>query len=320
MVNLKSNWLKIKPMLAFPSKPFDSPYFIFEPKFDGTRCLIYLSNNKYNLINRRLVNITHRYPEFENITKQINAKEAIIDGEIVVLREGKSDFQALQQREHVDDPLKIDFLSKELPAICFAFDILYKDGKDLTKLSLIERKRILKQTIKEDGNIIVSDFIEKFGMTYFEKAKKFGFEGIMAKRKDSKYEIGKRSRNWLKIKALETFDCIICGFTEGKGKRVLLPGALVLGMYYNRKLTYVGRVGTGWDEKTLKQIYNMMKNIPGRKLFDVEKGIKVNWVKPKIVASIKAISLTSNKKLRAPIFKFIRDDKDPKECKLEDYL
>lgn len=319
-MNLKELAFKIKPMLAFAAEPFDSPDFIFELKLDGTRCLVYFLWGKITLINRRLIDITYRYPEFSAIKDRLNAKEAILDGEIVVFKNGKPNFSSLQEREHVEDPLRIEILSRQIPATYVAFDILHKDGKDLTSLPLIERKKILSDTVIESEQIILSDFVDSFGIKYFENAKRLGLEGIIAKKKDSVYEIGKRSKSWLKIKATKTFDCVICGMTKGKGLRKEVFGALVLGMFHGESLVYVGRVGTGWSERQIKGLHTMLSKYPGKKLFEIEPGVEVTWVKPKFVCEIEAMQMTKDRKLRAPSFKRIREDKEPEECKLEDYL
>jgi DNA ligase D-like protein (predicted ligase) len=301
-------------MLAYPAEPFDSDDYIFEIKFDGTRCVAHYSNGKVKLINRRNANITYRYPE---IKFKLNAKEAILDGEIVVFKEGKPSFPDLQEREHVEDENRTAILSKIIPATYVVFDIIYKDGKDLKSLPLIERKKILEETVIEGESIIISKYVEKQGKKFFEEAKKFGFEGIMAKKKDSKYEF-KRSKDWLKIKVKKTFDCIICGFTRGKGKREGVFGALVLGMYERGKIVYVGKVGTGWDEEKIKNLYSILSSNLGEKIFDIDE--EVVWVKPIYVCEVEGMELTKDKKIRAPSFKRLRFDKDPSECRIEDYL
>jgi bifunctional non-homologous end joining protein LigD len=301
-------------MLAYPAEPFDSDDYIFEIKFDGTRCIVHYSNGKIKLINRRGTDISRRYPEIKFL---LNAREAILDGEIVIFKEGKPSFSELQEREHIEDENKIKILSEMSPATYVVFDIIQRDGVDLSSLPLIERKKILEETVVEGESIIISEYIEKYGKKFFEEIKKRGFEGIMAKKKDSMYEF-KRSRSWLKIKVKKTFDCIICGFTKGKGKREGVFGALILGMYYKGKIVYVGKVGTGWDEEKIKNIYSLLSSSLGEKIFDIDE--EVVWVKPMYVCEVEGMELTKDKKIRAPSFKRLRFDKDPKECKLEDYL
>ena len=319
--------LKVKPMLAFPSEPFNDKNWIFEIKWDGTRAVAYISKSgkKVRFLNRRLLWFEYRYPELKEIYSCIKAEKVILDGEIVVLEQGKPEFYKLANREHVDDKLKIELLSKTIPATFIAFDILYLDGKDLTSLPLIKRKEILKERVMENAgkHLIISRFVEEKGKEFFKSVKDLGLEGIVGKKKDSPYEIGRRSKNWLKIKAFKTLDAVICGYTEGEGERRQSLGALVLGVYDKGKLRYVGRVGTGFSESEL----SFLKSVLGRlrikenpfDVFEEEPEIirKIKWVKPKVVCEVKFMEVTKDGKLRAPSFLRLRFDKPAKECMLE---
>ncbi len=316
--------VKIKPMLAFPSEPFDSEDHFYEIKYDGTRTIGYIDkkNMKVKLLNRRGIWFQDRYPELKNIWKNVDGEKVILDGEIIVMKGGKPDFYLLELREHVDNKLRIELLSKLYPSLYVVFDILYKDGKDLTSLPLTERKSILKETVREEDNLIISETFEKHGIKLFEKVKEMGLEGLMAKKKDSPYLMGKRSKFWLKIKALKTIDAIICGFTKGEGKRKPYFGALLLGVYENGKLRYIGRVGTGnWPEERLKWLKDILEKLKTNRnpfdIFEEEPKIveKTYFVKPKLVAEISFLEWTEDKKLRAPSFKRLRNDKKPEECK-----
>lgn len=312
---------KIKPMLAEKSKAFDDKEFLFEIKFDGTRAIGYIDaiNKSVKLLNRRMLFFEERYPELKQIWKNINCQKAIVDGEIVVFKKGAPDFYLLQEREQVSSPLKAEILSRINPANYIVFDILYKDGKDLTSLPLIERKNILKETIKEDERVLISQYVLEKGKAFFEEVKKKGLEGIMAKRLSSSYQIGKRSKDWLKIKALETIDCIICGFTKGEGWREEYFGALILGCFHENKLTYVGRCGTGLSEEGYAELTEILQELKtGQNPFGEEieelKNKNVTWVKPEIVCEIKFMSITPDLKLRAPSFVRLRKDKPIEEC------
>ena len=314
----------IKPMLAFPSKPFNDKDWLYEIKFDGTRAICYVDRENENVrfLNRRLLWFQDRYPELKDIWKNCEGKKIILDGEIVVFEKGKPSFWKLAEREHVDDELRIQILSKKYPAALIVFDILHLDGKDLINLPLVERKKILKEVVNETKNFLISETFEE-GIELFEKVKEMGLEGIMAKKKASIYEIGKRSKNWLKIKATKTMDAIICGFTKGEGKREKYFGALLLGVWDQGKLRYIGRVGTGnWSEKDLERIKAELEKLKSNSnpfdVFEEEKEIieKTTFVKPKLVAEVEFLELTQDKKLRAPSFKRLRFDKSPVECKL----
>lgn len=306
----------IRPMLAQKAEPFDSEDFIYEPKFDGTRAIAFVGE-KTRLQNRRLLNITARYPELE-LSEQLKAKEAVLDGEIVVLEKGKPDFRALQTREHTDKELRIELLSKRMPATFMGFDLLYLDGRHLVSRSLMERREKLNEIVVEGANFLLVEYAEKYGKRYFEEIVKRGLEGAMAKRKSSTYQIGKRSWDWLKLKNIKTMDCVILGYTLGEGWRKPYFGALVLGAYHGDKLVYVGRVGTGFDEETLKWLTDLVKSKETcEKPIDLVKPYEIRWLKPELVCEVKFMEFTPSLKLRAPSFKGIRTDKAPEECRLD---
>jgi len=316
---------KIKPMLAEISKPFNDENFIFEIKFDGTRTIAYINKEKKEVrfLNRRGTWFENRYPEMKELWKDVEAKQVILDGELVVFKEGKPDFYLLAEREHVGSKARAEILSKINPATLVVFDILHLDGKDLIELPLIERKKILENVVRESERILISAYVVGEGKKFFEEVKAKGLEGIIAKRIDSTYEIGKRSRNWLKIKALNSLDAIICGYTLGEGEREKYFGALLLGAMHEGKLRYIGRVGTGWDKRDLEELTQKLKKIEIEKnpfdVFEEEPSIleKVRWVKPKLVCEVQFLELTEDLKLRAPSFKRLREDKAAEECSLE---
>lgn len=313
------SWMdrKIKPMLAhLAEEPFDSEDFLFEPKWDGTRTLCFLVGKRPRFQNRRLLDTTWRYPELE-LWRDIDAKEAILDGEIVVLREGKSDFRSLQTREHVGEELRIELLSRVMPVTFMAFDLLYLDGKPLVDSPLVERKVELQGIVRESLRLLLSRHVETYGRRYFEEAKRLGLEGVMAKRKQSTYQIGKRSRDWLKLKTIKTLDCVIVGYTPGEGWRSEYLGALALAAYHEGKLEFLGKVGTGFDEGLLKSLVPMLKTHEiASKPIEAEAPYEVRWVKPELVCEVKYLGVTHDLKLRAPSFRRLRFDKAPQECEV----
>ena len=315
---------KISPMLAFLSNPFDSKEWIFEVKFDGTRTIAYLDleKNSFKFLNRRGIFFEKRYPEIlKDIPNSINAKKVIIDGEICVFEGGKPNFYKLAEREQVGSKFRIELLSKLMPATFIVFDILHLDGEDLIDLPLMERKKILREVVKESNNILISSWVEEKGIKFFEEVKKRELEGIVAKKKDSRYEIGKRSKNWLKIKVFKSLDCIVLGYTKGKGMREEYFGALLCGIYFKNKLSYLGKVGTGFSEFDLKILKNLLKDIQvDKKYFEGGDEIEEEtyFVEPKLVIEVSFMSLTPDLKFRAPIFKKIRNDKKASECVLDE--
>jgi len=309
---------KIRPMLAYSSDPFDSEEFIWEPKWDGTRTIAFVGE-KLRLQNRRLIDFAYRYPELSKIKEDVEAKEAILDGEVVVLSQGKPDFRKLQMREHMGDELRIELLSQVMPATFMAFDLLYLDGKPLVDIPLEERKAKLMEIVRESPRILISRHVETYGKRYFEGIVRMGLEGAMAKRKLSTYQMGKRSRDWLKVKNLKTMDCVILGYTPGEGWHEQYFGALVLGAYKGDELVYVGRVGTGFDEETVKLMTDMLRKMETHeKAVELSEPFEVRWVRPELVCEVKFLELTHDLKLRAPSFMRLRDEKAPDECRIDE--
>ncbi len=297
---------------------------IFEIKFDGTRAICYIGKNSVKFLNRRKTWIEHRYPELKDIWKSISAKRCVLDGEIVVFDgSGKPDFNALQQREHVESEVEIKLLSKIAPAAYIVFDVLEVDGEEMLSLPLEKRKEILEKLVKDCERLRKSVWVED-GEKLWKFVEKHELEGVMAKKKGSAYIPGRRSEEWLKIKRFSTMDCVVIGYTEGKGRRRDKLGALLLAAYRNEKLWYLGRVGTGFDEQMLDWLKSELKILESRKVeerienFDEPPEIKriTHFVLPKIVVEVKFLEFTKNKKLRAPVFLRIRNDKPAEECEL----
>ena len=297
---------KIRPMLAYAvTEPFDSKDHLFEIKWDGTRCILFLQKGKVRLQNRRLLDITYRYPELQKgLPDCIAAQEAILDGELVVLRDGRPDFSALQQREHVSEAFKAHLLSRQLPATYIAFDLIYLEGEDHTRTSLIERKGLLKEVLRESEVLIESRFVMEKGREFFERVVAEGFEGVMAKELRSPYLIGKRSRYWLKIKPRGRAICYIIGYTLGEGRRQRTFGALLLASREGGRWIFRGRVGSGFSEEELHRILELLSPIEReRPAFE---GIpplkKARWVEPRYRCEILYQELTEDGRFRAPVF------------------
>ncbi|WP_290596893.1 MULTISPECIES: non-homologous end-joining DNA ligase [unclassified Archaeoglobus] len=308
---------EIRPMLAVRSAPFSDDGFIYEIKWDGTRCIAFVDveNRRLRLQNRRLLDITHRYPELDFF--KVVEQNAILDGEIVVTKDGKPSFPLLQKREHVDSKFKIEILSKTIPAVYIAFDVLYtqKDGW-ITDLELIERKKVLDEVMENSERIMKTDFINKKGEELYRKVIEIGLEGVVAKKKDSRYQIGKRSKFWRKIKKRNTADCVIVGWLEGEGEREESFGSLILAVYSDGKFKHVGQVGTGFDREFMDWFSKKLHEIEiGKPHFEMEKK-GVHWVKPVYVCEVEFLELTEDQKLRSPVFLRLRDDKSPEECKI----
>jgi len=310
--------MKYKPMLCKTGTKKDLylKNYIYEPKLDGTRALCYKNKKQLKFINRRKRDISFKYPEFDFI-KNINAENCVLDGEIIVYdKKGNPNFNLLQKREQIDKKILIEIRSKQYPATYVVFDILEKNNKKLINSSLLKRKKILENTIKESQHL-QKIFYTTNGKKLWNIIKKRKTEGVVAKRKNSKYFPGKRKPAWLKIKFLKTIDCVITGYTHKK--RTI--SALVLGIYDQKKLKYLGKVGTGFSEKFLAQLKKDLDKIKTKKaLLEYKGNEKVNWVKPEFVCEVQYLEISKNKIMRAPVFLRLRNDKPVKECVLKEQI
>lgn len=317
---------KIKPMLATAiDKPFNNKEWVFEVKWDGVRALAFERNDTGRLQSRNGNDITSTYPEVaEALQRSLTGIDsAILDGEIVVLdKNGHPDFQGHQSRMHIQNTREIEKLAQEIPATYYLFDILYHNGKNVEQSDYLERRQLLTQTIRPNEYIRISDFIEERGIEMLQHTKKLNLEGIIAKKKSSPYQEGTRSRDWLKIKNIKTQDCVVVGYTEGLGRRKNAFGSLLLAIYnpLEKKFTFVGHSGSGFDDQSVKLIYSKLEKIridtmPIESL--PYKNRNTVWVEPTFVAEIKFTGWTKDGIMRAPIFLRFRDDKSPEDCLLE---
>ena len=276
--------------------PFDNKDWVFEVKWDGVRA-IFLHNKLKRITeiqSRNGKNITHRYPEIIKAMNSVlkNNESVALDGEIVVLNnEGIPDFQMHQKRMNVESQRDIEFLSNELPATYFVFDILYFDGKNVEELHLPDRRKILNSLIAEGSKRIrISEYIEEEGKVLFKSVIERRLEGIVAKHKYSRYHQGIRSSAWLKIKGLLTQDCVVIGYTNGEGNRQDYFGSLILAAYDDRgKLRFVGHSGSGFGFDQLKETLSVMQRIRTANNFCPIGTVpytnsKPTWLRPELVA------------------------------------
>jgi bifunctional non-homologous end joining protein LigD len=310
---------KIAPMLAAAAdEPFDSPDFIYEPKWDGVRTIAFVDGGEVRLQTRNLLDCTKQYPEATQAAEALTgAYHAILDGEIVALDpNGVPSFQRLQPRMHVSDESTVRKLRKSTPVIYQVFDILYADGEDLTRKPLRDRLRRLDEALTPMGSIRRSEGFPGTGVALFEAAREQGLEGIVAKRLDSIYQPGARSPAWVKIKAFRTMDCVIGGWTEGQGGRTKTLGALLLGVYRDGKLQPVGHVGTGFDERTLRDLLAMLQEHESPTPPFATKprtNQPARWCLPELVCEVEYVEITRDGTLRHPTYRGLRPDVDPRE-------
>lgn len=301
---IKSKFLSgIKPMLCTLIKePFNDPNFLFEVKLDGFRILAYVQKGRVVLNSRSGLDYTDKFP---SIAKSLSALpfDAILDGELVALNEeGKTDFDALQ-KNNGDHPL-----------VFYVFDILWCRGYDLMNLPLQDRKKILSKAIQFNDHIRYSDDFED-GIQLFELIKKQEMEGIVAKRKNSKYEAGKRGKDWLKLPTEKRQEFVIGGWTETDSASPF--ASLLFGYYEDGKLIYQGHAGGGFKAKQKEKIKERLAKIEIKKSpfwNEVDTHRKVHFVKPELVANIKFATYTNSGKIRKPaIFLGFREDKKPEK-------
>ena len=311
----------IRPMLAKTGKAFDDENYFFEPKWDGLRAILFFRAKKLELQNRNLRDATGSYPELQKVKDNIRAKTAVIDGEVVVLGEnGTPNFGSLQARFGVDDPKRVSLLAKTTPVTYVAFDLLHVNGQDVITRPLVERKRRLKSIIKEGPYLLYGGHVEAEGTRFFEEATDRGFEGVIAKESQSQYSPGLRTDYWIKIKQINTTDCVVVGFSEGEGARVPTFGSLILAAYDDdEKLQHVGNVGGGFSNESLEEVKRKLSKLRREKPTvegPVDSPTPVTWVKPRIVVEVAYMAVTNDGRLRFPRFKRIRNDKDPMDCRL----
>jgi bifunctional non-homologous end joining protein LigD len=307
-------------------EPFDSPEWFFEIKWDGYRAVAFVEKGAVRLVSRNQNDLTGQYADLHDMAQFVDAKAAILDGEVIALDEqGRSSFSLMQQRTGFRDRNRRVAPRRDISVLYYAFDLLYLDGYDLRRVTLEDRKATLASILtKANDTIRYSEHFVGEGKALFDAARKQSFEGILAKRRDCPYE-ERRSRNWLKIKIRHRLECVIGGYTEPEGSRQYF-GSIVLGLYDKAgRLIHVGQAGSGFDHKTLAAMWRLLhkretKENPFHGPVDALRA--VHWIKPELVAEIEYSEWThltneGGQKLRAPVFLGLREDKDPKECTLD---
>lgn len=296
----------ISPMLLNEVKePFDDENYIYELKLDGIRCVAYIEPKTVALQNKRFKDVTDTYPELSDICKCVK-KRVILDGELVVLTDGKPDFYALQKRSLMGDKFKISLAARKNPVQFVAYDILYYDGNDLLYKPLMERKAYLSKAVTEGHNLSVSRWIERNGVAFFELAKKENLEGVVAKKKDGLYHIGKRTSEWIKIKVMQDEDLLVLGYQPDEDGKVK---DLILG-YYDEKgeLICRGKVYLGVSKAEQKIIADFAKkNTVKKPWFDKYKNVV--WLKPQLMGTAHFMHETESGGMRQPVWKGLREDK-----------
>jgi len=310
----QTDWLRdrIEPMLArLALKPPASKDYVYEVKWDGIRALICLDEGEIKIQSRSGMDITKQFPELLIPEQAFRATSGLFDGEIVCLEtDGRPNFRNVIHRMQQTAEGGIERAKAKHPAVCYVFDCLYLDGRPIVQEPLMRRREWLEDAIKKDSAYRVSEVVEE-GASFFEAAKAMGLEGIMAKQRSGTYQPGRRSDSWLKIKARQTVECTIIGYTKGKGDRQMGFGALHLAQVSGADLKYVGKVGTGFDEGLLRSVFAELEKLTTIKRPVKEKPLddaRSVWVEPKLVCEVEYASLTPDGLLREPVFLRLRPD------------
>lgn len=314
-------YTKLKPMLAtLVDKPVNNDDWLYEIKWDGYRALAFLNEGRVDIKSRNDKSFVEKFYPIPKALKELDL-DAVLDGEIVVVNEkGMANFGALQNwRSEADGEL-----------IYYVFDMMWYKGFDLKSLPLTTRRMILKQVLPEHPTIKLSKDFDVDGTEFFAAAKKMELEGIIAKNKQSTYEVDHRSKNWLKIKSNKRQEVVIGGFTKNDDTSKLFS-ALLVGVYEGKKLIYTGKIGTGFNVKTQKEMLALFEPIiidkpPFHTTPDINKPsrfrpnppkAKATWLKPELICEVSFTEMTSDGVMRHPSFEGMRTDKKAKEVVLE---
>lgn len=295
-------------LIAHQMEAFDDPDWIYELKMDGVRCLAYIDKDLVDFRNKRNLQVLSKFPELAGICKNVKGR-CILDGEVVVLAGGVPDFYRLQKRTLLTDRFKIELEAGRFPASFVAFDCIYQDSKELIWEPLMQRKEALSKLVDENDRIAVSRFIEAQGKQLYQAADMRKLEGVVAKRKDSLYYMGKRTKDWIKFKRMADEDYVVAGYIQ-KGRHTY---SLILGKYRSGALVYKGHVTSGVTKDAVDMLQFSGKN-PFVLLPMGNEGAV--WVKPDHVCVVEYMPNLQNS-LRQPVFKGFRDDVLPKEVRVE---
>ena len=295
---------------------FSRQGWLFEPKWDGERCLAFRRGGDLRLFSRNRILLNDKYPEITTALERQEAASFITDGEMVTFKNGITSFAKLQERMQVAHPSP-DLL-RRVPVWLYLFDLLYLDRYDTRQLPLRCRKTLLRKAFAFRSSLRFTDHRDTEGEAYYREACRKGWEGLIAKNGDSVY-VSRRTRDWLKFKCIKEQEFVVGGYTEPRGSRIGF-GALLLGFYCGRRLVYAGKVGTGFDRAMLQRLRKKLAALTTPiSPFDGQ-GLPrsgVHWVKPKLVAQIAFTEWTRDDKLRHPQFLGLREDKKPQEVMRE---
>ena len=309
---------RLEPMLARSGPlPRDEQRYGFEVKWDGIRTLLFCDHGHLSLQGRKFSDFTPRYPEVRELGRALGARRVVLDGEVVAFDdEGRPSFERLQSRMHLASDSAVKRRMRDTPVTYVIFDLLYLDGHHTLPLSYEDRRSLLEELRLEGPAWRTPAYHRGEGGALLQATERLGIEGVVAKRLDSAYEPGRRSSGWIKVKNVATQDVVIGGWTPGAGARGGRLGALAVGVMNEGRLTYAGKVGTGFTESTLALLGRELTPLrrPDSPFEGRQPPKGTVFVEPRLVASVEFREWTRAGTLRAPSFKGLRPDVDPQDC------
>ena len=312
---------QLEPMQATLTRDaFANDEWLFEPKLDGVRAVVTLRDGDATLRSRRGNDMSKQYPTIAAVLGRQPANRMILDGEIVAFDErGVPSFELLQQRLNLANEVEIAQADRDIPVLFYVFDLLYLDGVDLTRAVLEDRQRLLAWTFAPSAWVKQLEAFDVDGLTAFEAVRNLGLEGLVAKKRNSRYSAGRRSKQWLKVKARLTDGFVVVGYSEGERSRSSTFGSLIIAtrLEAGGELVATGRAGSGFTDRGLEDAVERFAPLVADEsaLSETEQervfayGDDVTWLRPELVAEVEYAEVTSDGNLRAPVFKRFRDDK-----------
>jgi bifunctional non-homologous end joining protein LigD len=315
---------RIEPMAATATTALPRPddAWAFEIKWDGIRAIAYIDHGHLRLTSRTLRDITHVYPDLAALGPAASSDgTAILDGEIIAFdAAGRPSFEQLQQRMNLTAPRDVAAARREVPVAYIVFDLLYADGRSLLREPYTSRRQSLAGVLSDGERWQVSQSQVGDGDGMLSVTRQLGLEGVVAKRLASTYQVGRRSRDWLKVKNVRRQEVVVGGWIPGEGRLNSRLGALAVGVYEDGALLFVGKVGTGFDDATRNRLLAMLRPLERTPSpFDGRQPQRTTvFVEPRLVCEVEFSQWTDSLTLRHPSFKGLRDDKDPADVVREE--
>jgi bifunctional non-homologous end joining protein LigD len=316
----------VRPMLATPGTlppPEEDERWGYEMKWDGVRAVTYVEGGRVRVMSRNDRDVTGTYPELRGLGEELGSRQCVLDGEIVAFdAEGRASFGALQPRMHVTNASQVRRLTEHVPVTYLVFDLLHLNGHSTVDLPYRDRRELLEALDLAGPGWQTPPYFPGAGADALRVSREAGLEGVVAKRLDSRYEPGRRSRSWVKVKTFRTQEVVIGGWKAGSGRREGGVGSLLLGVQGERGLEYVGKVGTGFTQQMLDDIGRRLRPLARKTSPFVtevprDQARDARWVTPRLVGEVEFGEWTRDGRLRAPSWRGFREDKEPEEVHRE---